>query len=71
MDREKIERINELAKIKKERPLTAEEDAERKALYKEYLDAFRANTEAILQSVRIQEKDGSLTPLQKKTDKLN
>jgi len=71
MDREKIERINELAKIRKERPLTEEEDAERKALYKEYLDAFRANTEAVLQSIRIQEKDGSLTPLQKKTDKLN
>lgn len=71
MDPKKIERINELAHIKKERPLTAEEDTERKALYKEYLDAFRANTEALLQSVRIQEKDGSLTPLQKKTDKLN
>ena len=71
MDKEKIARINELAKIRKERPLTEEEDTERKALYKEYLDAFRANTEAVLQSIRIQEKDGSLTPLQKKTDKLN
>lgn len=71
MDPKKIERINELAKIKRERPLTEEEDAERKALYKEYLEGFRANTEAVLQSIRIQEKDGSLTPLQKKTDKLN
>ena len=71
MDPKKIERINELAKIKQERPLTEEEDAERKALYKEYLEGFRANTEAVMQSIRIQEKDGSLTPLQKKTDKLN
>lgn len=71
MDPKKIERINELAKIKRERPLTEEEDTERKALYKEYLEGFRANTEAVLQSIRIQEKDGSLTPLQKKTDKLN
>ena len=71
MDPKKIERINELAKIKRERPLTEEEDVERKALYKEYLEGFRANTEAVLQSIRIQEKDGSLTPLQKKTDKLN
>lgn len=71
MDPKKIERINELAKIKRERPLTEEEDAERKALYKEYLEGFRANTEAVLQSIRIQEKDGTLTPLQKKTDKLN
>lgn len=71
MDPKKIERINELAKIKRERPLTEEEDAERKALYKEYLEGFRANTEAVLQSIRIQEKDGTLTPLQKKTDKPN
>lgn len=71
MDHKKIERINELAKIKRERPLTEEEDAERKALYKEYLEGFRANTEAVLQSIRIQEKDGTLTPLQKKTDKPN
>ena len=37
MEKEKLNRINELAKIKKERPLTPEEDAEKAELYKEYI----------------------------------
>ncbi|MDD3334620.1 MAG: DUF896 domain-containing protein [Eubacteriales bacterium] len=69
METEKIERINALARAKKERLLTPEEEAERKALHAEYLAGFRSNMEQVLQNVRIQEKDGSLTPLQKKADK--
>lgn len=71
MDKKKIERINELAHIMKQRPLTEEEAAERKALHREYIDGFRANMEAILQNISIQEADGSITPVQKKTDKLH
>ena len=69
MEHEKILRINELAKLKKERTLTPEEETERKALHQEYLEGFRQNMEKVLQNVRIQEKDGTLTPLQKKADK--
>ncbi len=40
---EKIDRINELAKIAKERTLTDEEQKERDSLRKEYIQAFRKN----------------------------
>lgn len=42
MEKEKIDRINELGRIAKERPLTEAEDQERKALREEYLNEFRA-----------------------------
>ena len=69
MEPEKIQRINELAKLKALRPLRPEEDAERRALHQEYLEGFRQSMEQTLQSVRVQEADGSLRPLQKKADK--
>lgn len=43
MDKAKIERINELGRIAKERELTAEEIEERAALREEYLAYFRAS----------------------------
>lgn len=69
MEHEKILRINELSRLSRERALTPAEEEERAALRREYIDGFRQNMEAVLQSVRIQEKDGSLTPLKKKADK--
>ena len=54
-----IARINELARIAKERPLTAEEQAERQRLRKEYLTAFRAQTRQLLDSTVVQYPDGS------------
>lgn len=69
MDAEKIARINELARLKKERALTAEEAAEHQSLRQEYIAGFRQNMESVLQSVRIKEADGTLTPLKKKADK--
>ena len=41
MDKKKIERINELGRIAKERELTAEEKTEQKALREEYLKYVR------------------------------
>ncbi len=41
MEKIKIDRINELARIKAERPLTESEIKEKEALYKEYLTEFR------------------------------
>ena len=42
MDKNKIDRINELGRIAKERELTPEEQAERQALHEEYIAYFRA-----------------------------
>lgn len=72
MEHEKVERISELTRISRERELTPEEQAERAALRKEYLDGFRENMRQVLESVRLQRPDGTLEPLkQKKQDKLN
>ena len=43
MDKKKIDRINELARLSKERELTAAEAEERRALREEYLKFFRAS----------------------------
>lgn len=72
MEHEKVERISELTRISRERELTPEEQAERAALRKEYLDGFRENMRQVLESVRLQRPDGTLEPLkQKKQDKPN
>ena len=67
MDQKKIDRINQLAKLAKERERTAEEQAERAELRKEYIAAFRGNLEAQLNTITIQYPDGSKKKLQKKT----
>ena len=69
MEHEKIERINELARLVKERELTPEEQTERAALRKEYLDGFRENMRQILEGVVIQRPDGTKEPLKRKQDK--
>ena len=47
MEQEKILRINELAKKKKEVGLTDEETRERSALYAQYIKEFREQTEGV------------------------
>ncbi len=69
MDHEKIERISELTRISRVRQLTHEELEEREALRREYLDGFRQNAQAVLESVRIKRPDGTIEPLKKKQDK--
>lgn len=66
MEKQKIDRINELARKKKTVGLTEAEVREQTALRREYLDGFRANMEAVLAGVVIQRPDGSKVPLQKK-----
>ena len=66
MEKQKIDRINELARKKKTVGLTEAEVQEQAALRREYLDGFRANMESVLAGVVIQHPDGSRTPLQKK-----
>ena len=69
MENSKLQRINELARIKKERELTAEETAERDALRKEYLDEWRKGAIEVLENTYIQTPDGKKHKLQRKDHK--
>ncbi len=63
MEREKINRINELARKSKETPLSAEELAEQKALRDEYIAEIRLSFGATLENTVIQRPDGTKEPL--------
>lgn len=54
---EQIERINELANKKKTEGLTDKEVAEQKVLYREYIDAFKANLKAQLEMIEVVDED--------------
>lgn len=69
MENSNLQRINELARIKKERELTAEETAERDALRKEYLDEWRKGAIEVLENTYIQTPDGKKHKLQRKDNK--
>jgi uncharacterized protein YnzC (UPF0291/DUF896 family) len=66
MEKSKIERLNALTHKAKAEGLSQCEIAEREILRKEYIEAFKTNMRATLESVRIEEADGSLTPLKKR-----
>ena len=66
MEQAGIDRINELARLSKQRELTEEETAERDALRRRYLDDWRAGAIAALEGIRIRESDGSVHPLRPK-----
>ena len=63
MEKAKIDRINELAHLAKERELTAEELAERDALRRQYIEEFRRNTIDVLENTYIVTPDGKKHPL--------
>lgn len=69
MEKDKIARINALARLAKQRDLTAAEQAEREELRRQYIADWRAGAIAALESIRIQEPDGSVHPLEKKNKK--
>ncbi len=66
MTNSKLERINELARIAKERELTAEEIAERELLRKEYLAEWRLGAEQVLENTWIVDRNGVKKKLRKK-----
>jgi len=63
MEKVNIDRINELARIAKERELTAEEAAERAELRQAYLANFRAAFRQQLDNTVIQREDGTREPV--------
>lgn len=67
MEKEKIDRINALSRLARERALTEEEQTERAALRQEYIAEWRESTIALLENTYIQTPDGKKHKLQKKT----
>ena len=66
MERTKLDRINELARLAKERELTPEELSERDTLRREYVAEWRRGAEQILENTYIQTPDGKKHKLQRK-----
>ncbi len=66
MQRDKIDRINALARKKKAEGLTAEEQLEQDALRREYLDEMRNSVRITLDRVYIEQEDGSYQKLRQK-----
>ena len=66
MDQSNIDRINEVYHKSQAVGLTEEEKAEQAALRKAYIENIRRNMRANLNSISIQEKDGTITDLGKK-----
>lgn len=66
MENTKLNRINELARIAKERSLTPEELTERDTLRREYIAEWRRGAEQILENTYIQTPDGKKHKLQRK-----
>ncbi len=65
MEKEKVARINELARLSRERALTDRERAEQAALRAEYIRDFRASFGSILDNTVIQRPDGTKEKLKK------
>lgn len=63
---EDIDRINALYHKSKAVGLTEEEKEEQAKLRKAYIESIRANMRGTLNTISIQEKDGSITDLGKK-----
>ena len=66
MEKEKLDRINFLARKAKESELSDAEKKEQAALRAEYLAEFRASFGGIMANTVIQRPDGSKEPLKKK-----
>ena len=68
MTEERIARLNELARKSKTIGLNQEEKQEQAQLRLEYLDAVRQSLQAQLDTVYIQEEDGTKRKLKKKDE---
>ena len=68
MEKEKLDRINFLAREAKTRGLTATEKEEQAGLRQEYLAEFRLSFGGILDNTVIQRPDGTKEPLKKGKD---
>ena len=65
MENDKLNRINALARLAKERELTAEELSERDVLRKEYIAEWRRGAEQVLENTYIVGPDGKKRKLER------
>ncbi len=70
MNQEKLDRINALYHKAKSVGLSEEEKAEQAALRKDYIESIRSSLRGNLNSISIQEEDGSITDLGEKYGKV-
>ena len=68
MEQKKIDRINELSRLARERELTDAEQRERTALRAEYIADFRRATIDVLENTYIVTPDGKKHKLQKRSE---
>ena len=68
MDEKMIARINELARKKKAVGLTPEEQDEQQKLRAEYIAAFRRNLRGQLETIKIQNPDGTMIDVKQRHD---
>ena len=66
MENSKLERINELARLAKERELTEEELRERDVLRREYIEEWRRGAKAVLDNTYVMDRNGRKRPLKPK-----
>lgn len=66
MDKKDVARINELARKSRTIGLNEAEAAEQKHLRAQYLREMRENMEQTLQSIRVEQEDGTYQPIKKK-----
>lgn len=64
-----LERINELYRKSQAEGLTAKEAQEQKNLREQYISAFRENLRGTLESIKIQNPDGSLIDVKERHEK--
>ena len=68
MEKEKIDRINFLAKKEKAEGLTEEEKAEQHSLRREYIEAYKQSLMSQLDNLYIVEPDGTKRKVTKKNE---
>ena len=66
MEKEQVQRINELARKKKTVGLTLDEEKEQAALRQQYLRDFREGMKQMLDQVYVQQENGEYKKLRKK-----
>ena len=68
MDQKDIDRINELYHKKKDGTITPEELEEQAKLRQAYITAFRENMRSNLETIKIQNPDGTMIDVKKRHD---
>lgn len=70
MEQEQMKRLNALAvKARSEEGLTEEEKAEQASLREQYINDVKSSLREQLAQIDIQQEDGSVKPLKRKTEK--